>query len=358
MVLEIGTRAPRRTIQDEGRTYFAVTDLVLQDQLIVAGRVLDALTGEPWRGPFAVRAVAGDPQRTKVGRDGFFAVAADPRIAFPLLAAQPYTLEITLTSRGFRPVTLSVNLPAGATFPRPEFEVGLVHLPITLAGRVVEATVARAPIPGALVTFADDELALLRTPLHFDHPAGTEVRAVALNPAGALRTLARAADRGATELRLSSTAGLGPGSLLELGPERRREVVVIANLPGAPGLVRLTAPLARSFVVNTAVQPVNAVDQPPAALLDAAVFAGGAVLPLTAGVAAAALRIRPLAAPELEIHRVGALTDADGYFVADGIDRPRLAAVRASAAGFLPGDVVWAADFRTGFNRIDFALET
>lgn len=364
MPLEIGRREARRTVQAGERTYHVVTDLVFHDQLVVAGRLVDRLSGETWQGPFRLTAAAGDRLRSRVGRDGFFAVAADPQLAFPLLAAQPYPLTLEISVAGFRPLTRILTLAAGTVFPLPQLTIPLDRLPITLAGRVVEAGGAGPPIEGALVRFTSARSLLLRTPLHRDHPAGTEVRAVGLTAAGAARELDAPAPRTATRLLLSSRTGLAAGDVLRVGEERRWELAVVAELPplpadpALPGEVVLGSPLARSFVAATTVQPVTVTDQAAVAQLDAAVYAGGGVLTLDAPVAAAAVRLRPAGHPLREIHAVGALSDADGFFQVDGVDRPGSAVVRATAAGFLPGEVDWVPDFRAGIHRLDFALAT
>lgn len=363
MVSEIGIALPQRRIEAGNRVYMAVQDLVLRDQLVLAGRVIDLVYGEPWRGPFNVRLTSGDTLRVRAASDGFFAVAGDPERAFPGLDVNPSSIDLAVGGNGLRERAVTVPVPVAATFPRPAIEIELARLPITLTGRTVQA-VNRNPVPGAWVTFADAALTLLRTPLHAGHAAGAEVRECQLNPAGPLKTLDAPAARGASTLLLSDRQGLAPGDLLRLGAEGRWEVAVVEDLaplpanPALPGEVTLTAPLARSFAQGAEAQPVAAVDLAGLAALDAEVFAGGGVLPLTAPVAALAVRLEAAAAANVEYHLVGALADADGYYRADGLDRPARADLEATAAGFLPALVTWAADFARPANRIDFGLET
>ncbi|HSF43595.1 MAG TPA: hypothetical protein VLT87_27625 [Thermoanaerobaculia bacterium] len=363
MVAETGNALPERQIEAGGRTYVTVEDLVLRDRLVVAGRVIERITGDPWRGGFAVRLTSGDVLRSRARSDGFFAVAGDPERAFPDLAVNPAAIGLAVSAAGFRPREVTVAVPVASSFPLPAIEVALDRLPITILGRAVEVA-SRNPIAGARVAFTSPTLALLRTPLHFGHAAGAPVRACQLNLAGAAKTLAAPAVRGASTLLLSNRTGLGVGDLLRLGPDGRREVVVIRSLapmpanPALPGEVTLTAPLVRSFGVNEAAQPVTAADLPGLSTLSAEVFSGGGVLPLSAALTVSTVRVEAAASPAAEYHVLGALTDADGYYRAAGVDRPARTDLTATALGFDPLVVPWVASFAHPVNRVDFAMET
>jgi hypothetical protein len=368
MPLEVGRRAPRREITVPGPgvgaavTYRAVPDLVAITQLVVAGRLIERLSGLAWTGPFRLEATADGPLPVRTGRSGVFAVAADPQLAFPLLATHPYTLTLRFTVPGCRPIERVLPLPAGTALPLPELGLELDRWPVVLAGRVVEAAGAGAPIPDARLRFTSLRALLLRTPLQLDHPAATVVRAVNLAPTGALQNLETEARRGAVRLALSNRLGLGVGDVLRLGEERRWELAIVAELPplpanpALPGEVVLSAPLVRSFAAGTAVEPMNVAELPAAAALDAPVWAGGGVLTVDAPLGANAVRLRGAADPLREFHAVGAVCDADGFFEVDGVDRPGAAVLRATAAGFQPGEAAFVPDFRAGTQRLDFAL--
>ena len=349
-------------IAADRRLYTVVHDLTTYYRLLVAGRVLDALTGEPVRSTFTVTAEREDLLVRSLD-DGFFAVGGDPELAFSLLASNAYPFGLTVSAPGYREASQTVPVPANATFPRPPVVFSLRRRPVRLQGRVTEAAGAQGPIPGAAVGIGAGPVLALRTPLAFGHDAGVEVRDCALTSAGAPKLLHSAAAGGDDTLTLNNRTGLNLGHVLRLGPPEAYEYAPITGLApepadlNQPGEVTLGTPLRRSLSPGDEAQRVNPAPNPAAEPLAARAEVGEGVLRLSNPLAAATVRVELLASPEVEYHAVGALSDAEGFYRFDGIAGIVEATFVASAAGFNDGDQPWVIDYPTPVNVLDFRLE-
>ncbi len=363
MPLEIGNPGVESEVVVGDHTYRVVGDIRTSYRVIVVGELTALPADEAWKGPINV-SVDRRGLFVKRTRDGYFAVAAYPELAFPDLAASPYSFDLEVSAPGFRSVSATITAPAAATFPLPPLAFNLNPFPLTLSGRVVEAAGAGAPIAGALVRFADADVLALRTILHFDHAAGVVIRACNLNPAGAAKTLEERVRSGETTVALNDRQGLAAGDVLRFGDPINFEYGIIDSLapdpanPALPGEATLTGPLVRSFGAAAAVQQISPAPQAGFALLDRAVFSGGGVLTLNADLAAGQVQIENTGSSELEFHDLGALSDFEGYFQLAGIDRPQKALAEASGAGFVTLNREFSPDFRARVNSLDFRLET
>jgi hypothetical protein len=363
MPLEIGNPFTESEVVVDGRAYRVVADLTTAYRLIVMGELRAQPTDELWKGPFQVH-VDRRGLFAKQTSDGYFAIAADPTLAFPDIAANPYSFDVEVVLAGFRPASTTVLAAAGSTFPLSPIALDLYRVPLTLEARAVAAATSHAPIGGALVRSSSTRALVLRTVLHFDHAVGTVVRVCGLNVVGAAKAFDASARSGDPTAVLSNRLGLAPGTVLRFGEPAGFEYGVIDSLaaepvnPALPGTITLTAPLARSFPAGTVVQPVTPAPQAATAQLDRPVFAGGGVLTLDADLPATQIQIENGGSPELEFHDLGALTDADGYGQLGGIDRPRTLTVAASAPGFENLSQEFSPDFRARVNCLDFRLET
>ncbi len=344
------------------RLYTVVEDLRTFFRLLVAGRVEDALTGEPVRSPLTVT-VDRDDLLVKAAGDGLFAVGGDPELAFSLLSTDAYAFELTVRAPGYRQQRRTVNVPAGSSFPLPAVVFSLRRRPVRVQGRVTGAAADHPPIAGATVTIQAPEVLALRTPLAFDHAAGAEVRDCVLAPAGPPKQLELAAVAGDDTLTLSDRTVLAAGTILRFGPPERLELAVIESLapqpadPNLAGAVTLSAPLRRSLPQGVPAQPVN--PAPAAAqALAGEVAAGEGVVTLADPLNAAAVRIETADSLLVEYHAIGALTDVGGYYRLDGIAGIAGATLVASAAGFDDGEQPWVIDFATPVYVLDFRLET
>ncbi len=345
------------------RLYTVVKDLTTSFRLLLHGRVEDELTGELLRSPFTVGVDRDDLVAKSVG-DGLLAIGGDPELAFSMLATDAYSFDLHVTAPGYREQQRTIPVPAASTFPLPAVTFSLRRQPVRLQGRVTRAAAGHPPIPGAGITVQAGTVLALRTPLSFDHAAGVEVRECVLAPAGGAKQLELPGLAGESSVTLSDRLGLGGGDVLRLGPPESYEFAIIDSLapqpadPNQPGEVTLRTPLRRSLAAGAEAQRVNPAAAAVAPQLAAAAVAGEAVLTLDNLLAAAAIRIETAAAPEVEYHAVGALTDADGYYSLDGIAGLRATRFVASAAGFDDGEQPWVIDYDNHVNVLDFRLET
>jgi len=299
-----------------GRTYTVVDDLTTIYRLLVAGRVLSAPFGEP---PASFEVDVDHPHvHVKLMGDGFFALAGDVPLLFPDLDTVAASLTLAISAPNHRPETITVSIPAGAAFPLPELTVSLPYRPLRVQGRVVMA-LDNSGVSGASVVSADETLLILRTPLHFDHNAGTNVQPVALGASGSVRTLADAAAAGSGALLLDDAGGLGGGAILRLGDEADYEFSVMDGPGAAAGEVLLRGGLYRSYPAGTAVQPVTATGAGATRALATDVAAGAGLLPLDGALVADAVAVLPADAVQNEFHALGARARADGYYRIDGV---------------------------------------
>lgn len=146
---------------------------ILTQQVIVAGRITDAMAGGAPRARAAVALLRADGRVladvvARVGADGLYAVHADPSRVLP---AQAISLRVAVTAPGYQPAQVTVDFTAAdlARIPRPlaladpaevsviaglpvARDVALDPLPVALSGRIIEAEDRSQPIAGATVT--------------------------------------------------------------------------------------------------------------------------------------------------------------------------------------------------------------
>ncbi len=337
-----------------------VPDVTTRFGALVTGTVRDAVTLRPLRRPFSVRT-----DRTELGvrttRPALYAVMGDPERAFPRLQQQPYQLTVTASAAAYRPDTVTVPLPKQSSLPVGGHDLRLMPLPVRIQGRVVKSLKSPDPVADAAVALSDAAglaVVALRTPLHFDMPAGATVRAVTVSAAAGATTLNRQARAGTRVLALTAVGAIGPGTQLCLDWSRRTEFVeVTASGPGA-GEVTVAQTLCRTYApLGPLVQPVTLAAAPgPADSLVRARPAGESLLELHAALSAEVVEI---AAPGGPVDRaaVGAVSGPDGYFALDGLaglEAVDLAATAPAAPASGPGQRVVLAEAAT----TDVALRT
>jgi hypothetical protein len=346
--------------------YTVVDDCTTTYWAIVTGAVTDEILGEFYAPDFTVETGRADlPAKTTV--NGLFAVTGYPEQSFPGHSSTTYPpLTLKLKAPGFRGLTISVPVPAGAPFPIVVPTRTLRRLPVHIQGRVVN-DLTRAPIPNAVVLSVDNpttppaiHTTAVRTPLYFDHAMGAAAQLVNILPAGGT-SLTAAVAAGDQILNLLSRTGLGPNSIVQLSNSSNGtiEYGVVDHLgPGAPaaGQVFLRNALNRSYadLLATTVQFVTATLVGGPATLSTDANAGDGVL-LASQLLNGTTLVVDTGTLTAEYHEVGALTDSDGYYGLDGIGRVREIFLRSSQ-GALQQTVGWFIEYDHAVNVVDLRL--
>jgi hypothetical protein len=302
---------------------------------------------------------------TKAFQNGLYAITGYPTQSFPKLSSTNYTVSYILSAPGYRDFPMTVTIPANSTFPVTAPAAALRLLPVRIQGRVVSAA-SRAPISGASIVSVDNpatpptvHTTALRAPCYFAHAGGAAAQEVTTASTGSA-TLTQDVGGGAQVLNLSVRTGLVAGSIVSLNNSAgvRLEYGVVESLgPGAdtsPGQVFLSNALNYSYpMATTAVSFVSITPSGAAATLKADVDAGDGVL------LASQLFTQTVAlesgGPLAEVHEVGALSGADGYYVLDGIGRVQDIFLQGTPSAS-PVIVDWFVEYDQAFNVVDFRL--
>jgi hypothetical protein len=337
-----------RIIQAQQRNYTVVADVQTFYRALITGVVRDEITNEPIRVPLSV-GVNVEGLDVRILGDGMFGIAGYLERVFPDLSNTDHTVELTISAPGYRAANETVNIPYNSSLPIIAPPVQLRRLPVRLQGRVVEDTAQRLPIPGARIkavngVSASAPIALLRSPLHFDHASGTSIRECNLAVTGTAKTLLAGAALGGQVLSLSNRAGLAVDALLRLGSDVSGEYALIESLEplpadlNQPGKVTLRSALRRSFPAQTEVRQITHTIPMGGEVrsLDLAAQAGDGLLILSAFLDVDGVEVLDTVASRVEYHALGAVTDAEGFFRLDGIGRVRAVDLDASAVGFQP----------------------
>jgi hypothetical protein len=361
-------------VSANNRIYSVVNDLPATYQVLIGGVVTDELTGEAPAGALTVSLGQKDAAikslvfiNTLGG--GLFCLAGEVGRVFPHLGTTAYSLELQMSVPGYKDASLSVAVPQNSTFPLlPYVTVKMQRLPVRIQGRVVGLNVNVTAIHDAQVIFVDEpypptplteHAAALRMPLHSDHRLGAKVRQRQLDAVGAVKQLAEGAPLDGQTLTLRDQTGLAAGDVLLVGTQVTGEYVVVDSLPPqVPGQVLLRSRLNRSYAVGTAVQKYT----PGAIGADTALtqqaLASDGVLFLQTQLPVDTIEIEGDTAALVEYSALGAITDADGYYLLDGINRVRTVYIEASATGYKPmtTPTAWTIDYTQPVNVVDFRL--
>jgi hypothetical protein len=189
------------------------------------------------------------------------------------------------------------------------------------------------------------------------HVVNTQVQNAALTVTGTAH-LTSAAAAGTTSILLDTTVGLSGTAFVQLASldSTRMEYVTVATVGPPPGLVQLNTPLNRSYAAGAAikVQFLTATLTGPVAHLLADADAGDGVLVADRLLSAGTVGIDTGAA--MEYHELGALTDADGYYAADGIGRvPELFLRPNPGTPGLP-TISWFIQYDQPINAVNFRI--
>jgi hypothetical protein len=309
------------------------------DAVLIIVPLVRAATGQPLP-PRAAQphAVTRHPHaRALIVSGGYLVVAGRPDLALRPAPAPSTTITVELAVPGEPVISHHFIIPTSSALPLhlPPWE--LDDPPLTVTGTVRRSAFPYPAVPSAMVVAgtgaASAPFALaLRTPLSLDHAAGRTVRLCTLIP-GPATTLAEPARLGALSVVLTSTAGIGAGTVLEIGDETIREHVVADGAGPDPGQVLLRTPIVHSAPAGAAVASSGAAVSGPAPVLTRTARAGDGVLLLDALpptlVSAAVIQIPDGA--NSEVRAPHAVSDANGHFRLPGVRN--LAALELTATG-------------------------
>jgi len=355
-------------VQAEGRTYTVTNDPTAIYRVLIVGSVKDEISSRPLDQGVRVEASRPDLQ-VKMSDCGSFVVSGYPEWSFPELATTGYSVTLTIFAGGYRPQSLTIDIPAQSTFPITASAVELRRLPVRIQGRVVKVTTDHAPVPGAGIVAVDEpgsspavHTCALRSPLYFDHASGLTVRGMPLTAAGPAMQLAVDAPAGTITLHLNQRTGLAPGEIVACGLDREREYAVIDSMDpepsdlAQPGGITLRNGLNHSLAAGTSVQRVSAGAVATSRTLAEDANAGDGILLLDGLLNVDTVEIADPAVAKVEYHAVGALSDPDGFYRLDGAGRVTTLFLNASAAPLHDLTMGWTIDYGNPVNVLDFSL--
>jgi len=341
----------RHTVTANGLIYTMVDDPEFVYQVCITGSLNDESAGSALGVQAAIEADRPG-LNVKVLPCGLYALSGYAAEVFPDLAVTAYTVHLTVTAPRYRTQVVTVNLPAGTTLPVVVPPVKLRGAPVRLQGRVVKDS-DRTPIAGAMVTSVNANRLTLSTPAYFGHASALSVETATLTPAGPARSLVSTAAGGGATVVLNNNAGLPGGTVLQFSTGADAEIAVVAST-GAAGAVTLTAPLNSTHAAGTAVREA-AVAPGGSAALTRDVDAGDGLLQVAAVVAGPVVRV--VDGVKTEYHRLGAQTDAAGYFHWNGVAGVSALDMQASAGGLSNLTQSWTVDYDSAVNVMNFRMK-
>ena len=303
--------------------------------------------------------------------DGVVCISGQLPIAFPQLATTTYHVPFVVHAEDCADVPLVGVIGAASLLPLTIAAPPLRRTPVAVLGTVVHDTIPpRAPIAGASIISVDDPSSppvehafVLRTRLHAAHAAGTNVVVTPLSTVGAPIAVSATSPPGSTVVMVSDRSTLTAPSLIRIGAEPVWEyaaVTEVAPFPlpmNTPGLVTVSAPLTRGAELNAPVQVVSTGAAGASAALTRDSATGDGLLMLTAVLTGATVEVADANPANVEYAAVGAVTDANGAYRADGIGRLSTVFFTAAASGettSAPTPVTLDLDRTT--SRLDFRL--
>jgi hypothetical protein len=338
-----------RTVPAGGVDRYVLPGEAVWSKAIAVARLVDAGSGLALSG---VRARSLDERVVaRVATGGWLALVG-AAVVTDAIAAAPQTIKIELTTRLTR-LTRTITVPAGASLPfaAPDIPVGTSVTAV--AGRIGEAAFPNAPISAAKVslrsTVPAGSAVALRIGVAGGHAAGTTVRARTVSSA-ALTTLDGDVAAGDAFIRLTSVAGVGPGTWLSLGGE----VHEVVDLEVPSRVVQLRLPLLRSRHDLTPVDEATLGGLGAATTLAADAERGDTIIVTANPIADDTVEI--VDGTSTEICLVGTETDAAGAYRFGTVRGLATVTVSAEAAGFTTATVTRPLDPARSHHVIDLRL--
>ena len=334
------------TVVTDAGTFMTAPEPPIIRTAVFIARVVDEVSGAEPRTAIDVR-TNREVAFARAGTGGMISVSGRVEHLFPDLATTNYQLDLTITARGYRTHTRTETILAGSLFPIDLGTIALRPFPVRVEGRVTKEA-DRTPISGAEIGVITPKVLLLSEPAYYDHPIGTAVTVQTLTT-GVAHTLVSDAPAGTLTFALSGVGTLGPGDLLLFGG---REYGVIASVDATPKTVTLEHALRRSYADGDTVHEVN-IAGGAATTTSRDVNAGDGILLLNASLTGTGVSIG--GAP-IEYHALGVVSDAEGFYAANGVGGLREPTFRASAGGFADLDVPLVIDYANPVNPSSFRL--
>jgi hypothetical protein len=328
-----------------------VVDVRTRYGAFVVGSVIDEITGLPLPSfSVACDARSLDP---KVVSGGFFCLAGDLDAGLPAGA----TIACSVSARGYHDARTTLVVPSHPAFPLQAATLRLRPLPVSVRGRVTDAT-TEAAVPYHDVTVlgsAPPNVLVFRNRALHDHTGPARLRARTPQPLGTLKRLTAAARAGTRTLDLDDRTGLDTAEALGVGPARVHQTLRIEPLApnlGA-GAVTLHAPLARSLAAD---DPAQGVTLTPSSATGVALvrdlYAGECVAVLAGAPPAGAL-VEVVDGQRTEYLEPSTITDARGRYAFDGIAAVERLDLPAPT-GATP--VAWTVDYASPVNVVDLVV--
>jgi hypothetical protein len=312
-------------------------DMVARRQVFVWGPVSDDSDGRMLAPPYAVS--VDEPLLDASIRETGYALAGDPDVAL-VDHSIAHPLQLGLMVDGYRAVAQTITVPANPVLPLA-VPVALRRLPLRLTGRVTAVATGDA-VASAEIALTGPPLPnparalLLSRPLAADLSPTAQLQGHAVVPVASpvpVKT-ARSASAGVRDILLDDLQGLVAGQLLRFGPPDRAHWAEIGTLPGAPGLVRLTEPLALSVRESDPAGPFTlGVAVGPAATLIGAAFAGEGIIITDATPSGDIVVITDPPAPA-HYHGLGVVSGLAGDYAIAGVARLARISLAITATGF------------------------
>jgi hypothetical protein len=342
----------RHQIEAGATVYTVVDDLTSSYLAIFTSALVDETTGAPITSvPLLTADLPG--VTTRLADGALVTGAAQVERVFPDLATKAYTIDVAILTPGYRDASLKVNVPIAATFPVAVAPLVMRRTPTRLQGRVVKAS-DRSPVAAATVAAKNNKTLLLRTPVRSAHGSGVTVNSLSFTNAGPGRKLTTDVRPGGDRITLDNNGGLGPGDHLQIGSVPGAEIYEINSVGPDPGLVVLKSKLAASFAATTAARKVTASAASGTTTLARSSDAGNGVLVVNAGLNDKAVEI--VDGASTEYHHLNAISDAAGYYRANGVAGVRTLELLCSATGFTTADQRWFPQYSDSVNVVDFRL--
>lgn len=342
-----------------GRRYEVAIDRIGRRIVFLRGAVTDDADGATLPPPWRVG--VDEPLLDATDHETGYALAGDPDVALTDRTT-PHALTLDFAVEGYRSAALAVTIPANPILPVLA-PVALRRSPGSLSGRIA-AQATGLPVPAARIALTGPALpaparaVLLSPPLAADLTPAATLRGRAIAPVVSpvpIKT-GRAAAAGEIEIELDDVQGLAGPQLLRIGPDERAHWVQIDMLPGAPNVVRLTAPLAISVREGDPVAPftLGAAVGANVNLLGEA-FAGEAIVIGDANPGGTVIAVTDAPAPVRFHQRDVAAGPAGDYRIA-GLARLATMRLTVSAGGFNNQSRTFPLSRSSAAGRLDWLL--